>query len=202
MVYTKTEKTVEKQEIRRKKIIKAAREILSEKSMGDASIKGIAKRAGIATGTFYLYFMDKEALIDTVVKEIYQELLDKIKKARVPYTDGFDKLQATMEVCINTFMKEKHLAKILLEHFPQLNTALNMKYLDIESDLIRLVKIDLDELKEQQLIPEQDTQVSATAFVGAFREVILSWIVKDDPLDMVLANRTLIDYNMRGLGKQ
>lgn len=201
MVYNKTEKILEKQQLRRKKIIKAAKEILSEKEMGNVSIKSIAKRAGIATGTFYLYFADKETLVDMVIQEIYTELLDAIKQERAQYTNGFDKLQASMEVCIHLFMKERHLAKILLEHFPQINATFNTKYADIENDLIRLTKLDLDELKEQKLIPEQDTQVSATAFVGTFREVILTWISKGQPSDMDLAYKTLIEFNMRGLGR-
>lgn len=202
MVYNKTDKVLEKQELRRKRIIKAAKEILSEEEeIGKVSIKSIAKRAGIATGTFYLYFADKESLVDMIVKEIYEELLTKIKDERAQYTNNFDKLQASMEVCIRLFLKEKYLAKILLEQFPQLQTALNSKFADIEEDLIRLTKIDLDELLEQQLIPRQDTKVTATAFVGTFRGVILSWIGKGEPDDIDLAYKTLIDYNMRGIGR-
>ncbi|MGI1660206.1 MAG: TetR/AcrR family transcriptional regulator [Desulfitobacterium sp.] len=202
MVYNKTDRVIEKQELRRKRIIKATKEILSEEEeIGKVSIKSIAKRAGIATGTFYLYFADKESLVDMIVKEIYDELLAKIKKERGQYTNPFDKLQASMEVSIRLFLKEKYLAKILLEKFPQLQTALNTKYADIEEDLIRLTKIDLDELMEDRLIPKQDTQVTATAFVGTFREVILSWISKGEPEDIDLAYRTLINYNMRGIGR-
>jgi AcrR family transcriptional regulator len=201
MVYNKTEKILEKQQLRSKKIIKAAREILAEKEMGKISIKSIAQRAGIATGTFYLYFADKETLIDTVIQEIYNELLDRIKKERAQYTNGFNKLQATMKVCIQLFLKEKHLAKTLLVDFPLKNVALTSKFMNIENDLIRLTKIDLDELMDQQLIPKQDTQVSATAFVGSFREVILSWMSNGEPLDTELAQKTLIDYNMRGIGR-
>lgn len=202
MVYNKTEKVIEKQQNLRDKILKAAKEILADQEMGKSSIKAIAKRAGIATGTFYLYFTNKEALIDTVVKDLYTELLGIIKKERAQYTNIFDKLQASMEVCIQTFMKEKHLAKILLEHFPEINTALNTKFTDIENDLIRLTKQDLDELLELKLIPEQDTQVSATAFVGTFREVILSWLSNGEPADWEKAFQTLIAYNMRGLGRK
>lgn len=201
MVYNKTEKIVEKQQLRSQKIIKAAREILAQKEMGKVSIKSIAQKAGIATGTFYLYFADKETLIDTVIQEIYNELLDRIKKERAQYTDGFDKLQATMKVCIQLFLKEKHLAKTLLVDFPLKNAVLNSKYMYIENDLIRLTKIDLDELMEQKLIPNQDTRISAIAFVGAFREVILSWISSGEDFDTDLAQKTLIDFNMRGLGK-
>ncbi|SHN83892.1 TetR/AcrR family transcriptional regulator [Desulfitobacterium chlororespirans] len=202
MVYNKTDRVLEKQELRRKRIIKAAKEILSEEEeIGKVSIKSIARRAGIATGTFYLYFTDKESLVDMIVKEIYAELLAKIKQERAQYTDTFAKLQASMEVCIRLFLKEKYLAKILLEQFPQIHTALNTKYADIEEDLIRLTKIDLDELMAAGLIPRQDTNVTATAFVGTFREVILAWIGKGEPKDIDLAYKTLIDYNMRGIGR-
>jgi AcrR family transcriptional regulator len=201
MVYNKTDKIIEKQQNLRQRIVRAAREVLAEEEKGKTSIKAIAKKAGIATGTFYLYFTNKEVLIDTVVKELYTELLDIIKKEREQYTDVFDKLQASMEICIKTFMKEKHLAKILLDHFPEVNTAFNKKFIDIENDLIRFAKQDLDELLELNLIPEQDTWVSSTAFVGTFRQVILSWISNGEPEDFDHAYRTLIDYNMRGLGR-
>ncbi|MFA6807390.1 MAG: TetR/AcrR family transcriptional regulator [Eubacteriales bacterium] len=202
MVYNKTEKIIEKQQNRKTRILKAAREILEKGTNKDTSIKAIAKKAGIATGTFYLYFADKETLIDTVVKEIYVELLEIIKEERSKYSDIFDKLEASMEICIKTFMKEKHLAKILLEHFPEVNNALNCKFTDIENDLIRFTKDDLYELREQNLIPDQDIQVSATAFVGTFRQVILSWINSGEPVDYDRAYKTLIQYNLRGLGKQ
>jgi len=202
MVYNKTEKIIEKQQSLKQKILRAAREILAEKENGDTSIKAIAKRAGIATGTFYLYFTNKEALINTVVKELYGELLAVIKQERAQYTDVFDKLEASMKVCIRTFMREKHLAKILLEHFPEINSTLNTKFTDIENDLIKFAKQDIDELVELKLIPQQDTQVSATAFVGTFRQVILSWLSQGGPADWEEAYQTLINYNMRGLGKR
>lgn len=201
MVYNKTKKIIAKQQALKGKILKAAREILAENETADTSIKAIAKKAGIATGTFYLYFRNKEVLINTVVGELYTELLELIKEERAQYTDVFDKLQVSMEVCVNKFMQEKHLAKILLEHFPEMNTAFNTKFTDIEKELIRFAKEDLDELLAQGLIPEQDTQVSAAAFVGTFRQVIFAWISAGEPDNFAQAYQTLIQYNMRGLGR-
>lgn len=201
MVYRKTNKVLEKQQSRKRKILSVARELLAETDMSGASVKSIAKKAGIATGTFYLYFKDKDALIEMMLKENYQELLDLIKKERAPYTSGFDKLEATMKACIDMFMRKKHLARLLLDLTPQNNAIFNTRFSDIINDLVRLTKIDLDELLDQQLIPQQDTGVSATAFVGAFRDVILYWLNSDKPMDAELAYRTLIDFNLRGLGK-
>ena len=151
MVYKKTQKVKDKMEGRRERIIKAAREIFAESSFQNMSIKSIAQKAGIATGTFYLYFTNKETLVETVVKEMYKELMGLIKEERSKYESVFDKLQASMEVCIKVFIREKGIARILLKHFPEINMAVNNKFTEIEKDLINLVKIDLDELQQQGL---------------------------------------------------
>jgi AcrR family transcriptional regulator len=201
MVYKKTQKVREKLQNKKEKIIKAAKEILAEKSYGEISIKAIAKKAGIATGTFYLYFSNKEALIDSIVEEMYQELLAVIKSERSKYDCVFDKLQASMEACLKLFIKEENLAKILLVKLPGINNAFNKKLAEIEKELIKLTKKDLDDLKTQGLLPEQDTLVSATAFVGTFRQVLISWLKEGEPQDLQSAFKTLMKYNLRGLGK-
>ncbi|MBZ4686748.1 MAG: TetR/AcrR family transcriptional regulator, fatty acid metabolism regulator protein [Clostridia bacterium] len=201
MVYKKTQKVREKLQNKKEKIIKAAKDILAEKSYGEISIKAIAKKAGIATGTFYLYFSNKEALIDSIVEEMYQELLAVIKSERSKYDCVFDKLQASMEACLKLFIKEENLAKILLVKLPGINNAFNKKLAEIEKELIKLTKKDLDDLKTQGLLPEQDTLVSATAFVGTFRQVLISWLKEGEPQDLQSAFKTLMKYNLRGLGK-
>lgn len=201
MVYKKTQNVKDKLAGRRQRIIRAAREILSQESLNGTSIKSIAKKAGIATGTFYLYFTNKDALIETVVQEMYQELLDLIKEERSQYELVFDKLKASMEICLKVFIQEKALARIFLEHFPQVNLAFNNKFTEIERNLIDLTKQDLDELQEQGMIPCQDTKISSTAFVGTFRQVLLTWLQEGEPENMQEACETLIQYNMRALGK-
>jgi len=202
MVYNKTKKVLAKQNLLRKKILAAAKEVMAEEKSGNFSIKTIAQKAGIATGTFYLYFTSKEALIENVVQELYTELLALIKEERSHYSDVFDKLQASMEVCIRTFLQKKQMAKILLKFFPEINYTVNNKFIDIEKDYIRFVKEDIDELLAAGFIPPQDSLVSATAFVGTFREVMLSWLNNEKPVDWELAYRTLIEYNMRAIGKK
>ncbi|MGI5913010.1 MAG: TetR/AcrR family transcriptional regulator [Peptococcaceae bacterium] len=202
MVYNKTKKVLARQEKLRKKILAAAKEVMAEDTAGKFSIKSIAQKAGIATGTFYLYFANKEALIEIVVQDLYAELLAIIKEERARYTDVFDKLRASMEVCIKTFLKKRQMAKILLVYFPEINSTINSKFTHIEKDLINFVKEDIDQLLAEDRIPPQDSLVSATAFVGTFREVMLSWLNTEEEVDWEQAYNTLVEYNMRGIGKK
>lgn len=202
MVYRQTDRIKVKSELKRKEIIKAAREVFAENSYQGTSIKILAKKAKIATGTFYLYFANKEALINMIVDDIFQELLSAIKNERSRFTDGFDKLKASMDACIKLFVKEKNMAKILLVQVPSVNNAFNARLIEIENELIKLTKDDLDELKSLGRLPDEDTLVSAMAFVGSFRQVIINWLREGVPENLEEAFNTLMKYNLRGLGKK
>jgi len=201
MAYQRTDKVKEKLQNKKSAIINAAKEVLVDQNYTGTSIKSIAKKAGIATGTFYLYFTNKDQLIETVVEEMYIKLLDSIKEERSKYINVFDKLKASMEATIKLFINEQQLTKILLIQIPAVNHAFNVKLSDFEKELIRLTKSDLKEMITEGLIPNQDVQISAMAFVGSFRQVIISWLNEGEPQNLETVYDTLIQYNLRGLGK-
>lgn len=201
MAYQQTEKVKKKLLDKKNAIIDAAKEVIVDENYSGISIKSIAKKAGIATGTVYLYFSNKDQLIETVVEEMYIKLLNSIKKERAKHANGWDKLKASMEATIQLFIKEQHLAKILLIQIPAVNHAFNLKLNDFEKELIQLTKSDLQELMEQGFLPSQDIEIGAMAFIGSFRQVIMNWLSEGNPKNLIEAYETLIQYNLRGLGK-
>jgi AcrR family transcriptional regulator len=66
-----TKKTRKKQDIekRREEILKAALDVFTEKGYGTATMPEIAQKAGVATGTLYLYYPSKRELFVVVVKD-------------------------------------------------------------------------------------------------------------------------------------
>lgn len=55
-------------EARRAALVEVARRLWAEKGFDQTSVAEIAREAGIAKGTFYLYFESKEALLDEVLR--------------------------------------------------------------------------------------------------------------------------------------
>jgi len=53
---------------RRNAILKAALDEFSERGFAAARLDDVARRAGVAKGTIYLYFKDKEALFQELVR--------------------------------------------------------------------------------------------------------------------------------------
>lgn len=60
---------------KRAALIDAALALFGEQGFDRTSIEQIAAAAGVARGTFYLYFEDKEAVFDAVVDGFFQPLL-------------------------------------------------------------------------------------------------------------------------------
>jgi len=60
--------------LRREKILKAAERLFAEKGYENASIRDIAGVAGVADGTIYNYFENKDALLDALVRGLIERL--------------------------------------------------------------------------------------------------------------------------------
>jgi AcrR family transcriptional regulator len=65
----------------RAKLIHAAQEVIGEMGYAEASIARIVERAGLAQGTFYLYFESRQDLFDKLLPEAGDEALAFIGKA-------------------------------------------------------------------------------------------------------------------------
>src|SRR5512147_1085226 len=55
---------------RRNQILDAATQVFAEKGFHDATIRQVAKRAGIADGTIYLYFENKDELLIGIMDRV------------------------------------------------------------------------------------------------------------------------------------
>lgn len=61
------------------KILQAAIQVISEKGYENTSISDIVKSAGIAQGTFYLYFPSKSSLIPAIADHLLTITFEKMK---------------------------------------------------------------------------------------------------------------------------
>lgn len=77
------------------KILQAAIEVISEKGLDRTSISDIVRKAGVAQGTFYLYFASKNALIPAIAGNLLSITFDRIK-AKIPDDLSFKQVLQVM----------------------------------------------------------------------------------------------------------
>ncbi|TYR79403.1 TetR/AcrR family transcriptional regulator [Priestia megaterium] len=84
------------------KILQAAIEVISEKGLDKTSISDIVKKAGVAQGTFYLYFRSKNALVPAIAENLLTLSLDKIKERTAGTKDFWSTLAVMIDETYST----------------------------------------------------------------------------------------------------
>lgn len=74
-------------------IIAAAREVFTRHGFDGAKVADIARQAGVAEGTVYVYFENKNALLIAVLAEFYAELTAKAATGVQAIPDTFGRLE-------------------------------------------------------------------------------------------------------------
>ena len=75
---------------KRQKIIDAAESLIAESGFQGLSMHKLAKEAGVAAGTIYRYFSDKEDLLQQVRLEVTQRNAEAIQRGVDESTGGWD----------------------------------------------------------------------------------------------------------------
>lgn len=88
----------------RQKLLDAAEAIIGEQGFDNASIVEITQQAGVAQGTFYIYFPDKTAVFIELVKELSRSLRREIAEA----VAGLDDRLEVERVGFRTFFRFTH----------------------------------------------------------------------------------------------
>ena len=101
-IKTRRERLVSKEDA----IIKAAYKMFIDQGFAKTTMSEIARNAGVAEGTLYIYFNNKDALARAVLADFYDRLTQAAKK-------GVEKYGATKERLI--FLARHHLRNIIKE---------------------------------------------------------------------------------------
>ena len=74
----------------RRKLLEAGTELFAEAGVRTVTTTAIARRAGVATGTFYLHFADKHALFEELVDAALEEMAPRSD----PERDGISRVES------------------------------------------------------------------------------------------------------------
>ena len=179
----------------RGRLIEAAKKIFSEKGFYNAQISHIIDEAGVARGTFYLYFKSKEEIFREILKEVVEELRERIRVIDLS-RDPIDQVRENIERVLSLALEERELARIVLQRNcdPEL-FAITNEFFEEVCDLIRE---SLDKGITLGIIRPCDTEVVARGIMGALKEIIIGLLDRED-VDVRKVAEEIIRFGTRGV---
>ena len=79
-----TTRRTESEAVRKEQLLSAARKVLAERGYDKTTVSDIVKEAGVAQGTFYLYFPSKKEAVIELARQIMDQLSLRMKAAFKP----------------------------------------------------------------------------------------------------------------------
>ena len=107
---------------RRADLLAAARAVLAEKGLEAATVSEIVARAGVAQGTFYLYFPSKMALIPALDKELDERILAAVREAAARATSATEVVNMGVTAAFQELERYRDVLHVIHSRITSLST--------------------------------------------------------------------------------
>lgn len=180
-------------------ILNSAGVVFAEFGFHKATISQIAAQAGVADGTLYLYFKNKDDILYQFLSFKTEQFFKKMHGAVEKGKTAEEKLRYSIRCHLEEFQDDKNMAVIFQSEARYLR--------DLESQIKVISKMYMDllsEIIEQGQIEgsmRQDLFVGLVKrfILGAVEGVISTWVSADGRYDLVSMADPLVDLFMTGL---
>jgi AcrR family transcriptional regulator len=182
---------------RRNAILKAALDEFSERGFAAARLDDVARRAGVAKGTIYLYFKDKEALFQELVRFQIGPVvgaLEAVLASDLP-------LAVIVEHALDIFVREiygthrKQVLRLIISEGPRFPALAEFYYREVLAHILKAVRARLARAVERGEIAG-DELVRFPQLLGAPGIVAIVWsglFDRFEPLDVRAMMRAYFD---------
>ena len=190
-----------RREERRTHLLACALEVFAEKGYHAASVSHIIKRAGVARGTFYLYFQNKRSVFDELLDDLFALLNSKIKRidpSRGP-AGVVAQMESNVDAIMDSMLQNRAMLRILLAEAVGLDPGFDKKLTEFYSRLLELTESSLVLGAEMKVTREVNTKVVSLCILGSIKEVLYHMAMGRKLPDLQTLVREILDYNIRGL---
>lgn len=183
----------------RQRILDAALQVFATKGYHESRVDEIVEASNTSKGAVYFHFPGKQQLFLALVDEFARLLEKRLHDAISKSDDNVQRVDAALQVCLETFSRYHSLAKIFLVQAVGLGQIFEDKRLEINQRFVDIIQHHLDQAIASGEIPALDTTVAAYAWMGAIYEVVIRWVYsgKPEPNRALPTLRTLL---LRSIG--
>jgi len=159
---------------RRQQILTVARDVFARRGYHQTTIDDIALQAGVARGTFYLYFEDKRAIFSDLIDRFASQLTMAI--VRIVTDDEqrpvFEQVRENIRAIIATCLMERSMTKILFTDAVGIDPAFDRKLFTFYDTVVQLLTESLKDGQALGIVDEGEPRVLAYLTIGALKELL------------------------------
>ena len=191
--------TVDKREL----ILRADTRVFAQNGFFQSQVADVARVAGVAAGTVYLYFKGKDDLLVSIFERSMSGFIAEGRAAMSGLADPAERLRRIAHLHLGRLGRDKHLAVVF-----QVELRQSVKFMERFSatflrDYLKLIR---DSIADGQASGAFRRDISATTatkmFFGALDEMATNWMLSRRKYDPTAEADAVVDLFINGVGTQ
>jgi TetR/AcrR family transcriptional regulator, fatty acid metabolism regulator protein len=167
---------------KRERILSAAERIFARHGFFAAKVSDVAKEAGVADGTIYLYFKSKDDLLISLFERRMQQVNDTLRTAIAPLASPREQLRAFITAYLQLVHDEPSAAEVLTIELRQSSKFMKEYENPQFADFLRLLGGIIASAQDKgELDSEIPSHVAARMIFGMLDELALAWVLAKQP---------------------
>jgi TetR/AcrR family fatty acid metabolism transcriptional regulator len=184
-------------------ILRAATKVFAQNGYFQSQVADVAKVAGVAAGTVYLYFQSKDDLLVSIFERSMRDVLAEARAAVDGATEPGDRLRRIARLHLERLGRDKDLAVVF-----QVELRQSVKFMERFSetflqDYFKLIREAIADGQQSGAFRKDVSATTATKiFFGALDEMATNWVLSRRKYDLRAEADAVVDLFINGVKRR
>ncbi len=163
-------------------------------------VADIAREAGVADGTVYIYFNNKEDILISLFQSLMNSFVENLNNELSQCSNAIEKLNTIITYHLKTLYSNPDQARVTQIELRQIDQAINRGISKPLKNYFVLIEEVIEEGKTEGFFRQNlDKRVARKVIFGAVDEVVTCWVMSGKPYDLVTLQKPISDLLVKGL---
>jgi len=163
---------------KRTAILDAATVVFAKRGFFGAQVADIARGAGIAAGTVYLYFKSKDEILTSLFDRTMREAIGEGRAALADVDDPVERLRRIAHMHLARMGRDRKLAIVFQVELRQTTKFMERFSTTGLRDYLGVIQQTIEDAQKRGLFRKSfDARTAAKVFFGALDEMATNWIL-------------------------
>jgi TetR/AcrR family fatty acid metabolism transcriptional regulator len=184
---------------KREAILRAATDIFAERGFFNAQVADVARAAGVAAGTVYLYFKSKDDLLVSIFERTMREAIADGRACVAPLRDPVEQLRAIARVHLDRMGRDRSLAVVFQVELRQSTKFMERFSATLVREYLGIIRgIIVAGQGAGVFRREINATLAAKLFFGGLDEMATNWILSTRKYSLVSQGDAIVDLFVNG----
>jgi TetR/AcrR family fatty acid metabolism transcriptional regulator len=188
-------------EEKRRIILDAAVRVFAHKGFHTSRVGDIAEEAGVAHGLLYHYFSSKDEVLETIFRENWAILVERIHAVEESGEPAREQLRHVAAILLRTWRHEPDVVRVLVREIVR-SPEVSQRIDELEKPIDAIQRIVERGQQTGEFRADLDPRLAGIVFYGGIDELLTGWVLgrlPDGDDTVAAAESMLVDVVCAGL---